>query len=275
VLSQAKVMLVGCGSMGLAMIKGWASAGVGDKHYTIVTPHESSVMPLRAICDISWYASPQDLPRHDHPDLVVLAVKPQSMDKVLKDYKTYATQGAIMISVAAGRSLDSYRPYLGETAKLIRVMPNLPVAYNKGMTFGYACPSIESLDLSLAHELFSCLGKMLWLESEPLFDPASALSGCGPAYLYLLADSLTQAGIKAGLEPDIAETLARQTMIGAGVLLDHTTDSAQILKKKVASPGGVTEAALQVLEHPETGLPSLMINAINAAVKRSRELANG
>lgn len=274
-LSQIKILLVGCGSMGSAMVKGWSEAGVGDKNYTIVTPHESSVMPLRALCDISWFATPGEVPKDYIPDFVILAIKPQSMDKVLKDYRGYAKAGAIIVTVAAGRLLDSYRSTLGENAKLIRVMPNLPVAYNKGMTFGYACPSIESPDLGLAHGLFMALGKMLWLDDENLFDAASAVSGCGPAYLYLLVDALTQAGVAAGLAQDISETLARQTMIGAGTLLDHSTDPAHILKKKVASPGGVTEAALNVLENTESGLPKLMLNAITAAVKRSKELGNG
>jgi pyrroline-5-carboxylate reductase len=274
-LNTAKLLLVGCGSMGSAMIRGWSSAGVGDKHYTIVTPQESSVMPLRAICDISWFSTPDQLPKDYQPDLVILSVKPQIMDSVLRDYTKYATNGAIMVTVAAGKPLDFYRPSLGTNAKLVRVMPNLPVAFNKGMTFGFASSQIEALDLNLAHGLFSALGKMLWLKDEQLFDAASAVSGCGPAYLYLLTDALTQAGIEAGLEPEAAETLARQTMIGAGSLLDHSTDTAPILKKKVASPGGVTEAALKVLENPDDGLPQLMIKAITAAVKRAKEMASG
>ncbi len=273
-LAKAKILLVGCGSMGAAMIKGWCNEGVGDKVYTIVAPQESSVMSLRAFCDINWYATPEEVPSDYVPDFVILAVKPQKMDQVVRSYYDYALKGSIVVTVAAGLKLDWYHTYLGDNVKLIRVMPNLPVAYNKGMTFGYASKTIEGLDLSVTHALFSSLGKMLWLANEDLFDASALLSGCGPAYLYLLVEALTQAGVNAGLAPEASEILARQAMIGAATLLDHSTDHAQILKRKVASPGGVTEAALTVLENPENGLPILLNNAVIAGVKRSKELAN-
>lgn len=273
-LGKAKILLVGCGSMGSAMIKGWTAAGVGEKNYTVVTPQESSVMPLRARCDISWFPNAENIPAEYQPDFVIFAVKPQYIDGILRDYFCYALNGAIMVSVAAGKKLESYKPYVGDRAKIIRIMPNLPVAYNKGVCLGYAGGEIDGLDISLTHALFSSLGKMLWLENERSFDAATTISGCGPAYLYLLVDALTQAGIQAGLEPESAEIMARQAMIGAGVMLEHSTESAAILKKKVASPGGMTEAALKVLERPDTGLPQLMIEAINAAVQKSKDLAN-
>lgn len=260
--------------MGSAMIKGWASAGVGDKEYTVVCPREESIMSLRDNCQINWHPNPEAIPAEYSPDVVILAVKPQVMGEVLREYYSYALQGAIMITVAAGLKLDYYKPFLGSSAKIIRIMPNLPVAYNKGMTFGYATNTIESLDLNLSNALLTTLGKLLWLENEDSFDAASAVSGCGPAYLYLLTHALTQAGIKAGLDPNQSELLARQTFIGAATLLDNTNESAEILKKKVASPGGVTQAALNILENPNDGLEILMTKAIEAAVKRSKELAN-
>lgn len=273
-LASVKLLIVGCGSMGSAMIRGWANAGVGDKTYTVVCPKEDSIMPLRDICQINWFANPESIPPEYSPDIVVLAVKPQMMKEVLREYYSYALNGAIFITVAAGLKLDYYKPFLGSTTKIIRIMPNLPVAYNKGMTFGYAANTIEALDLNLCNSLLITLGKMIWLEDEEFFDAASAVSGCGPAYLYLLTHALTQAGIKAGLDPNRSEILARQSLIGAATLLDHSPENAEILKKKVASPGGMTQAALNILENPNDGLEILMTKAIEAAVKRSKELAN-
>lgn len=273
-LANVRIMMVGCGSMGSAMIRGWAATGVGDKRYTIVTPHESSVMSLRAFCDIDWYASPDLVPTGYQPDVLILAVKPQKMSDLLPLYAPYAANGALIITVAAGKSLESYRAGLGENTKLVRVMPNLPVAYGKGMTIGYTCKSLSKEDLSLAHSLYQALGEMLWIEDEQLFDVSTTISGCGPAYLYLLTDALTKAAIHGGLHEEQAQLMARQAMIGGGVMLDHTADSAELLKQKVASPGGVTEAALKVLEQTDIGLPSLMNQAIQAAIKRAKELSN-
>lgn len=274
-LERTKILLVGCGSMGSAMIKGWAQANVGERQFTVVTPHEFSVMDLRSFGHIDWYERPEDLPAEYKPDVVVMAVKPQVMPDVLRSYFSYALQGALMVTVAAGLKLDFYKPFWGEKAKIVRIMPNLPVAYNKGMIFGVASEALDARDLTLVDVLLSSLGKMLWLSDESKFDASSALSGCGPAYLYLLVDVLTKAGVECGLAAESAEQLARQTMIGAGVLLENASDSADVLKKKVASPGGVTQAALDVLERSPNGLPSLMIEAIRAATARSRELSNG
>lgn len=274
-LGDLKILMVGCGAMGSAMIKGWATAGVGDRQYTIVTPHESSVMALRAFCDIQWCAEPSDLAQDYQPDVIILAVKPQIMLGVLEHYRPYAAKGALIITVAAGKQLDFYTPVLGESTKLVRVMPNLPVAYNKGMTLGIASQTLNDTDLRTTHELFTALGKLLWLKQEAMFDVATTISGCGPAYVYLLTDALAEAGMLQGLNREDAELLARQTVIGAGEHLAHSEDSAVILKKKVTSPGGVTEAALKVLEQPERGLPTLMADAIVAAVKRAKEIAHG
>lgn len=271
-LEKVSILLVGCGSMGSAMIRGWMTAGVGSKRFTVVTPHEASVMPLRAYGEIDWYPSPDLLPDNFNPDCIILAVKPQKMDAALADYKKFADK--LFITVAAGKNLDTYRSILGENAKLVRMMPNLPAAYNKGMSVGFAGSHLDKDDLKLADGLFQVLGKLLWIENEGLFGIVTTVSGAGPAYLYLLTDALIQAGIEAGLDAQAAETLARQTMIGAGILLDHATESAGSLKKKVASPGGVTEAALNILEAPDKGLPDLMKNAVKAAVKRAEELAH-
>ncbi|MBP6986381.1 MAG: pyrroline-5-carboxylate reductase [Alphaproteobacteria bacterium] len=274
-LEKTNILVVGCGSMASAMIKGWAHAGVAGKRFTVVAPREASVQDLRTVAQIDWYTKPEDLPTDFHPDAVIMAVKPQVMPTVVRAYFPYALEGSLMISVAAGLTLDFYKPFWGESAKIFRVMPNLPVAFNKGVCFGYANPSLDSSCFTYVHSLFSSLGKMLWLKDESKFDVSSAISGCGPAYAYLLVEAMTQAGAYCGLDLVEAESMARQTIIGAGVLLDNSMDSAAVLKKKVASPGGVTQAALDVLEKPGQGLPDLMRQAIQAAVSRSKELSNG
>jgi pyrroline-5-carboxylate reductase len=274
-LNTLKLMLVGCGAMGSAMIRGWVGRDVGGKRYTVVTPLQSDVTPLRSLAEIDWYEKPEDVPSSYQPDVVVLAVKPQMMDDVLPAYRKYVSQHALFVTVAAGKPLGYYTPYMGHDLKLVRIMPNLPAAYNKGMTFGVASGTCQPDDLHIAHELFSALGKMLWLKDESLFDVAAAVSGCGPAYLYLLTDALANAGIEAGLDPEASALLARQAMVGAGAHLEHAEEPAHVLKKRVTSPGGMTEAALRVLEAENGGIPSLMTDAIIAATQRAKELAHG
>ena len=273
-LDQAKVMIVGCGSMGSALIKGWISKRLGNCNYTVVTPHESSTEVLRETgVYINWYASPDKVPSSYVPDIVVFALKPNVLQKVLPEYKKYVNDSITLITVAAGKKLDFYQKYLGKKAAVVRVMPNLPAAYNQGISVGMANEFVNKHQLATAHFLFKALGKVIWLEDERAFNAVTALSGCGPAYLFLLTDCLAKAGQEAGLSKSVAEQLARYSMIGAGTLLEHSDESPSILKQRVASPGGVTEAALKVLENATEGLPQLMSCAIKVAVERSKELS--
>lgn len=269
----ARLLLVGCGAMGGALLKGWAKAKVGGGHITIVCPQEQSVQPFRDSIDITWAEKPENLDFDYTPDVVVFAVKPQILDQVLPHYLRYALGGALCVSIAAGKNLEFYSRYLGKTAAVVKMMPNLPVAYRKGMLAALSNDQVNDDQLSLAHRLAEAVGKVLWLEQEDQFNAVTAVSGSGPAYLYALTECLVKAGESVGLSAEQAELLARQTMIGAGTSLEHSADSAMVMKQRVTSPGGGTEAALKVLEASD-GLQYLMEQAIKAATERYRELAS-
>ena len=274
-LDQAKIMVVGCGSMGSALIKGWIAKRLGNCNYTIVTPHESSIDTLRDTgVYINWYSEVSKLPSSYIPDIIVFAVKPNVLSTILPAYKKYVNESITLISVAAGKKLDFYQKHLGKKAAIIRLMPNLPVAYNQGICVGMPNEQVNKLQLSTSYFLFKSLGKVVWLEDERDFDAATAISGCGPAYLFLLTDCMTKAGQAVGLSKAVAEKLARYSMIGAGALLDHSDEPPALLKQKVASPGGVTEAALKVLENPVEGICPVMTRAIKVATERSKELSS-
>lgn len=274
-LTNVKILLVGCGAMGSALLQGWITAKIANFQFTVVTPHAASVLPFQSQAEVVWAPRPEELPAEYKPDIVVLAVKPQIINNdLLRHYYEYVLKGALFITVAAGREISSFRTALGEIPTIVRAMPNLPAAFGKGMTVGYAEKTVPAKHLTLVNTLFAAVGKIIWVDRESLFHPVTAVSGSGPAYLYLLVESLTFAAIQAGIGQEQAEILARQTMIGAANLLEHTKDSADVLKARVTSPGGITESALKILETPEAGLKELMTLAIAQGVNRSKELGH-
>ncbi len=272
-LSETKLMLVGCGAMGSSLLRGWIRQSSPGDRVTIVTPRETSAVPYSQEIRIDFYPHPSRIPSPYVPDIVVFAVKPQILGQVLKDFTRFVSSETLFVSIAAGKRLSFLSENLGARASIVRVMPNLPAAFGKGMTVAIAGANVSEDQQELADELFQAVGILEWIEDEKFFDAVTAISGCGPAYLYLLVESLTSSGEAVGLPTGLASIIARQAMIGAGELLDHSKIAAGSLKKRVASPGGATEAALKVLEAADTGLPSLMHQAILAATRKSQELS--
>lgn len=272
-LDRAKIVIVGCGAMGSALIKGLNAKRVGNCRYTVITPHEDSTYALRETgVGIDWYKKLSSIPKSYTPDIIVFAVKPNVLDKILPEYKKFVNESITLISIAAGKKLAFYQKHLGKKAAVVRVMPNLPAAYNQGISVAMANDNVNKLQLFTAHHLLKALGEDVWIEDERLFDAVTAISGCGPAYLFLLTECIAKAGQKVGLPQAMAEKLARYTIIGAGALLEHSDEPASILKQRVASPGGVTEVALKVLENTESGIAPVMTMAIKVAMERSREM---
>ncbi len=268
-LNDLNIVLVGCGAMGAALAEGWSLAGL--THLTIVTPHEKSVQPLLPHLQITWTDSVATV-QADQQQVIVFAVKPQILREILPLYRRFATPNTLFISVAAGQRISFYQEMLGENLSLIRSMPNLPVAFGKGMIVNYANNNVSPQHMDWAKELLSSLGENVWIQDEALFDPMTALSGSGPAYFYFMVEALTIAGEAVGLNREVAELLARQTLVGAGVSLDNSPLSARQLKENVTSPGGVTAAALSILEEPQKGMQFLLTEAIAAATQRASEL---
>jgi pyrroline-5-carboxylate reductase len=183
-----------------------------------------------------------------------------------------AQSGALMISIAAGTTIRSLQRAWGGDARIVRAMPNLPGAIGHGISALYAPAKIARVDRVLAESLLAALGETLWVARESDIDAVTAVSGSGPAYVFLLAEALENAARAEGLSPEAAKRLARATVSGAGAMLDVDRREASELRRDVTSPGGTTEAALKILATPD-GLPSLVARSVRAATRRAKELA--
>ncbi len=271
-----RLLLVGGGRMGGALIRGWLDRGLTSPDRLVVVEPGPDAAQAMAALGITVVPSPDRIgdgvSPGPAPDLVILAVKPQIMDQVVPGYRPLAESGAPFLSIAAGRSLASLAALLGDTVPLIRAMPNTPAQIGRGITALCANPHVPAALRDLAGALMAAVGQVVWLETESQMDAVTAVSGSGPAYLFAMIESLSAAGEKAGLPPEMAETLARATLCGAAELAWSSSRPAGELRAEVTSPGGTTAAALEILLGRE-GLEPLMARAVAAAAQRSRELA--
>lgn len=206
-----------------------------------------------------------------NPEALILAVKPQLMPQAAPVYATLA-RNALVVSIAAGTQIESISRWLGAPKAIVRAMPNLPASIGKGISAAYATPTTTAVQRKLADRLLKAVGDLVWLEGEELLNAVTAVSGSGPAYVFLLAEAMAAAGERIGLAPDIAAALARKTIEGAGALLTRNTVSPTDLRRSVTSPGGTTEAALNVLMK-DARFEQLLAEAIAAANARGFELA--
>ena len=265
------LLLAGAGKMGSALLEGLMANGLSSGRIVVQDPSpppEAADFLRRSgiRCEASVAALDEE------PAVILAAVKPQVMDEVFPALAKLAGPRTIVLSIAAGKTLASFERYLAPQTSVIRAMPNTPAQVGRGVTACVANAATSSDQRATATALLSSVGSVVWLDSEDQMDAVTAVSGSGPAYVFLVAECLAEAGRAAGLPPDLAKTLARATVAGAGELL-HTSDlDAAILRRNVTSPGGTTAAALDVLM-AKPGLEELMAEAVAAAVRRSRELA--
>jgi pyrroline-5-carboxylate reductase len=263
-----KLLLAGCGKMGGAMLEGWLEQGLAPADLAVIEPNEAS---RPAVAGAGMVGSADAVPADFVPDIVVLAVKPQVMADVLPGLRRFAGS-ATSLSIAAGKTIDSLRAGLGEAARVVRAMPNTPAAVRQGVTVCVAGPGVSAAARTRCASLLAAVGEVLWTEDETLMDAVTAVSGSGPAYVFLMVEAMAAAGVKAGLPPDMAMTLARATVAGSGALLRRSSEPAAQLRVNVTSPGGTTAEALKILMS-DIGLQPLFDAAIAAATRRSRELA--
>jgi pyrroline-5-carboxylate reductase len=261
------ILLVGCGRMGGAMLAGWRERGLAPS--VVVDPAPAAA--ALAGPDLTVVADSAAIPENFAPAAVVLAVKPQNAAATLPDYARFAPN-TVFLSIMAGRTISGMAALLGPSAAIVRAMPNTPAAVRRGVTVGCPSATVSTQQQALCDRLLQAIGTVAWVEDEALLDPVTAVSGSGPAYIFLLAELLEQAAIEQGIPPDLARLLARQTVSGSGALLDASKEDAAALRVAVTSPGGTTAAALSVLMDPDAW-PTAMSQAIAAATKRSRELA--
>lgn len=261
------ILLVGCGKMGGALMAGWIDRGTSPDAIFVVDPAGPSVPK-----GIAVGAALRDVPKDFHPNVIVLAVKPQVMNEVVAPYRALVDPGTVFLSIAAGRNIRSFENILGTEAGIVRAMPNTPAAVGRGITVLFANLLVSANQRKSCEALMAAVGKVAWIDDENQMDAVTGVSGSGPAYVFHLVEAMAQAGIDAGLPADLAKLLARETVAGSGELLAQSTELASTLRENVTSPGGTTAAALEVLMSDD-GLSRLMSKAILRATERSRELA--
>jgi pyrroline-5-carboxylate reductase len=263
------LVLVGAGKMGGALLDGWLRLGLDPKNVAVLEPQPAAELAALAQRGLKLNPDPKTL---SDATAVVIAVKPQVAAQAVPALAPLMSPSTVVISIMAGRTLQFLAAALKRPGALIRAMPNTPAAIGRGITV--AVPrNASAAQRALADGLLSATGAVEWVVDEALMDAVTAVSGSGPAYVFLLAEALAKAGVAAGLPAPLAAKLARETVAGSGELLHRSPLDAAVLRENVTSPGGTTAAALAVLMG-ENGLNALMTRAIAAATTRSRELAD-
>jgi pyrroline-5-carboxylate reductase len=256
--------------MGAAMLRGWLAAGAASR-FLVVEPAGTPPSLDSAAC-VEWYAAMEALPDDLAPNTVVFAVKPQVVDEVAPCYRRWVNPATLFVSIVAGKTLADLARHLGPAA-IVRAMPNTPAAIGRGITVACANRLVKTEQREFCGQLLDAIGESAWIDDEALLDSVTAVSGSGPAYVFLLIEALARAGEAEGLPPELALRLARSTVAGSGELARVSPDTPAQLRENVTSPGGTTRAALDVLMATD-GLPALVRRAVAAASARSRELAS-
>lgn len=275
------LLLVGGGRMGKALLDGWLERGLPRASTVVIEPDAERAAAL-AERGVEVHPEISALPEGFDPRVLVLAVKPQVMADVLDELHARLVQPALVVSIAAGKPLAVFEAAFGSDIPIVRVMPNTPAAIGRGISALFANAATGPTDRAAAEDLMAAVGDTVWLESEDDMHAVTALSGGGPAYVFLLVEAMAVAGERLGLESELAMRLARTTVAGAAALMESSDTTPASLRLAVTSPGGTTRAALDILmptgddadddEEEPMGLAELMTEALAAAAERSREL---
>jgi len=255
---------IGCGNMGGAILDGWRAAGVDVSGLTVIRPSGAAIGDVRVVTSFASAGTP--------PKLVVLAFKPQKLDEIAPQLRSWLTAKTVVISLLAGVEAASLRERFPGVAAIVRAIPNLPVAIRRGVIGLYSLDADDKLAKQLG-ELFVTLGFAAWMADEAKLAALGSVAGAGPAYVARFIDALTKAGEKRGLSREIASTIARETVLGTAWMAAVSGEDMKSIAKRVASPKGTTEAGLKVLDHDKV-LEELIAVAIEAAAQRAEELAN-
>ncbi|HEX9361769.1 MAG TPA: pyrroline-5-carboxylate reductase [Bradyrhizobium sp.] len=268
-LAQIKttIVLAGAGKMGGAMLSGWLARGLDAKRVAVVEPQPSDEINALATKGIRLNPSPKQI---GAVATLVIALKPQTFREAGSTLRSFSGPSTLVVSIMAGTPIASIEAACG--GSVVRAMPNTPAAIGRGITVAVAAKNVSAAQRAVADALLRATGSVEWVDDESLMDAVTAVSGSGPAYIFLLAEELARAGVEAGLPQDLATKLARETVAGSGELLHRSDVPSATLRQNVTSPGGTTAAALEVLMGPD-GMQSLLTRAVAAATRRSKELA--
>jgi len=268
------LLLAGAGNMGRALLEGWLRQGLSPAAVIVQDPEPPPATQALLVSnriEVREHVSALA----QTPAVIVVAVKPQVMDAVFPRLARLAGPQTVVLSVAAGRRIEGFERHLPAGRAVVRSIPNTPAAVGRGITVAVANPHVSAAQRAICDRLLRAVGEVAWVVDEDLIDAVTAVSGSGPAYVFYLTECLAEAAVAAGLDAALAEKLARATVAGAGELLFRSPESAAALRRKVTSPKGTTDAALQVLMRTgEGGLARLLVEAVAAARRRSRDLAS-
>lgn len=262
------VVLTGAGKMGGAMLSGWLARGLPAGRVVVIEPQPSQDIRVLAARGLRLNPTPGEA---GAIAAIVIAVKPQIFAETAATLRAFIPPDALVVSIMAGRTIAGIAKACG--GAVVRAMPNTPASIGRGMTVAAAAANVTADQRAIADALLAATGAVEWIADETLMDAVTAVSGSGPAYVFLLAEELARAGVAAGLPEALAARIARETVAGAGELLHRLADDPATLRANVTSPGGTTAAALDVLMGKD-GLGQLMTRAVAAATRRSRELAD-
>jgi pyrroline-5-carboxylate reductase len=262
------LVLLGAGKMGSAMLDGWLARGLSPRKLVVLEPQLGKA--VKALARRGLKLNPKGKPAA--AAAIVIAVKPQSASEAVPPLSAHVGKTTLVLSIMAGRTLGFLENALPGATAIVRAMPNTPAAIGRGITVAVGNAKVSARQRKLASDLLAAIGTVEWVADEALMDAVTALSGSGPAYVFLLAEAMTKAGVAAGLPAELAARLARETVAGSGELLQSLDLDAATLRQNVTSPGGTTAAALEVLMGPG-GFDELLNKAIAAATRRGRELA--
>lgn len=266
-----RIVLVGCGNMGHAMLAGWLKAGPLAPDETLVVEPNDALRARAEQLGVHVAAGSDAVPADAAPTLIVLAVKPQVIRAVTEGYKRFAGGATTFLSIAAGTGIRAFEEVLGAATPIMRCMPNTPAAIGKGMMVVYSNSRVSEETRHLVEQLLATSGEVATINDESLMDAVTAVSGSGPAYIFHFIECLTAAAEAVGLPPDTAKLLAMQTVYGAASLAAESSEEPATLRQQVTSPNGTTAAALGVLMG-EDRMKTLITEAVEAARARSVEL---
>ena len=261
------LLLVGAGKMGSAMLDGWLARGLDPKKIAVIEPQP--VKSVKALARRGLTLNPK---KSTEAAAIVIAVKPQTAPEAVPPLAAGVGKDTLVLSIMAGRTLAFLQDRLPKGTAVVRAMPNTPAAIGRGITVAVGNAQVSARQRKLASDLLAAIGSVEWVGDEKLMDAVTAVSGSGPAYVFLLAEAMAEAGVAAGLPATLAAKLARETVAGSGELLHRMALDAATLRQNVTSPGGTTAAALDVLMGPN-GLQPLLTRAVAAATQRSKDLA--
>lgn len=264
------LVLMGAGKMGGAMLQGWLGAGINPAGLTVLDPNAGA--DLGALAAAHGFRLNPPLSEVKAPEVLVLGIKPQTLDAAAAALAQLAGPQTLVISILAGKTMANLAVRAPHARAFVRAMPNLPASVQRGVTGVAASRDVSDTQKAVTTALLSGIGAVEWVPGEDYIDAVTAVSGSGPAYVFHMVECLTEAGIAAGLPADVAARLARGTIEGAGELLHQSPLDPGNLRQNVTSPGGTTAAALDVLM-ADNGLKPLMVRAVAAAKLRAEELS--